>query len=67
MSMRKALAVACVAAVVAAVAVVQLRQAGIIGPGIALRNVDAGGGTVGGPFSLIDPQGRTVTDADFRG
>lgn len=23
--------------------------------------------TRGGPFSLVDPQGRTVTDADFRG
>lgn len=69
MSMRKALVVACVAAVVAAVAVVQLRQAGIIGSGLALRDADAGAGTatVGGPFSLIDPQGRTVTDADFRG
>lgn len=23
--------------------------------------------TVGGPFSLVDPSGKTVTDADFRG
>jgi protein SCO1/2 len=69
MSMRKALVVACAAAIVAAIAVVQLRQAGIIGSGGALRDADVGTGTatVGGPFALVDAQGRNVTDADFRG
>ncbi len=69
MSMRKALAVACVAAAVAVIAVVQLRQAGIIGSGPGLARADLGQGTatVGGPFTLTDPQGRTVTDASFRG
>lgn len=69
MSMRKALVVACVAAIVAAVAVMQLRQAGIIGSAGALRDADLGRGTatVGGPFTLVDSQGRTVTDAAFRG
>lgn len=69
MSMRKALVVACVAAIVAAIAAVQLRQAGIIGRGGALRDADLGRSpaALGGPFTLVDPAGRTVTDASFRG
>ncbi len=69
MSMRKALAVAVVAATVATIASVQLYRAGIIGSGPALRDSDVGTGTaqVGGPFTLIDTQGRTVSDSDFRG
>jgi protein SCO1/2 len=27
----------------------------------------AGGGSIGGPFTLVDHNGRTVTDQDFRG
>jgi len=69
MSMRKALAVALVASAVATIASVQLYRAGIIGSGPALRDADVGSGTaqVGGPFTLTDPQGRTVSDSDFRG
>lgn len=69
MSMRRALVVAFVAAAVAAIASAQLYRAGIIGSGPAFRDSDAGSGTaqVGGPFTLIDPEGRTVRDTDFRG
>jgi protein SCO1/2 len=40
----------------------------LLGTGTFLwLNGDAGGPTVGGPFTLEDSSGRTVTDRDFRG
>lgn len=44
------------------------RGQGEVGLTGALAGISAPGGvSVGGPFSLVDPTGKIVTDADFRG
>jgi protein SCO1/2 len=57
-----------VVVVVAAVALVWVQRGGLSGFNAARIGVSVPGGvSVGGPFTLVNGQSKTVTDADFRG
>ncbi|HYM31786.1 MAG TPA: SCO family protein [Candidatus Cybelea sp.] len=65
MRFSRALAVAFITIAVALMVYAAVKYAGLLQRGIGVEQ--SGTALVGGPFALIDQNGQTVTDADFRG